>query len=363
MSYKPYLDKGNYFMDTIYLIIPGKISDSFAEIVKIATENCQLTMIKTIKDFPVNLQNKKIIFAIELDECGFNLPLFEMLLKLKERGDDSLLNSMAVMIIQSSSELFTKSTTQKIVFLANQMGCRFPGHPAVEATYNLDNFLTWQKTYNLPLVEIYQEKAKELVEKLTEENLRLINRPKILVLHSSFFKTSNTLMLWKMVKENLSEEDIREFHVENGTVVDCRGCSYKTCIHYSEEKSCFYGGIMVKEILPAIEEADCLIWLCPNYNDAISAKLMAVINRMTVLYKRVEFGNKTLFSIVVSGNSGSDCVAAQLIGALNINKGFRLPPYFSLTATANDPESIMDVLGIGQKAKKFAENIKREIKK
>lgn len=350
-------------METIYLIMPGKISDSFAEIVKITTENCQLTIIKTIKDFPIDLRNKKIIFAIELDECGFNIPLFEMLLKLKERGDDSLLGSRAVIIIQSSSELFTKSTAQKIVFLTNRMGCRFPGHPAVEATHNLDNFLTWQKTYNLPLVEIYQEQAKELVEKLTEENLKLINRPKILVLHSSLFKTSNTLMLWKMVKESLSEEDIREFHVENGTVVDCRGCSYKTCIHNSEEKSCFYGGIMVKEILPAIEGADCIIWLCPNYNDAISAKLMAVVNRMTVLYKRVEFGDKTLFSIVVSGNSGSDCVVKQLIGALNINKGFRLPPYFALTATANDPGSIMNVLGIDQKAKKFAENIKREIKK
>jgi len=29
-------------METAYLIMPGKISDSFAEIVKIATENCQL---------------------------------------------------------------------------------------------------------------------------------------------------------------------------------------------------------------------------------------------------------------------------------------------------------------------------------
>jgi hypothetical protein len=90
---------------------------------------------------------------------------------------------------------------------------------------------------------------------------------------------------------------------------------------------------------------------------------MAVINRMTVLYKRVKFGDKTLFSVVVSGNSGSDCVAKQLMGALNINKGFRLPPYFALTATANDPGSIMSVLGIDKKAKEFTENIKREIKK
>lgn len=350
-------------METTFLIMPGKIPDSFVEVIKIATENCQITTVKTIQDFPVDLRNKKIIFAIELDECGFNIPLFEMFLKLKERGDDALLGSRAVIIIQSSSELFTKSTAQKMIYLANRMGCRFPGHPTVEATYNLNNFLIWQKTLNLPLLKIYKKQSKELVKKLTEGNLKLINRPKILVLHSSLIKTSNTLMLWKMIKEGLSDEDIRELHVENGTVVDCRGCFYKTCIHYSEGKSCFYGGIMVKEILPAIEESDCIIWLCPNYNDAISAKLMAVINRITVLYKRVKFGDKTLFSVVVSGNSGSDCVAKQLIGALNINKGFRLPPYFALTATANDPGSIMNVREIDKKVKEFAENIKREIKK
>jgi len=120
---------------------------------------------------------------------------------------------------------------------------------------------------------------------------------------------------------------------------------------------------MIKEILPAIEKSDCIVWLCPNYNDAISAKLMAVINRMTVLYKRVKFEDKTLFSVVVSGNSGSDCVAKQLIGALNINKGFRLPPYFALTATANDLGSIRNIPEIDKKAKEFAKNIKREIKK
>ncbi|GAH83275.1 unnamed protein product, partial [marine sediment metagenome] len=86
-----------------------------------------------------------------------------MLLKLNERGDNSLLGSSAVIIIQSSSQLFTKSTTQKIIFLTNQMGCRFPGHSAVEATHNLDNFITWQKTFNQPLLEIYIEQAKELV--------------------------------------------------------------------------------------------------------------------------------------------------------------------------------------------------------
>jgi hypothetical protein len=72
-----------------------------------------------------------------------------------------------------------------------------------------------------------------------------------------------------------------------------------------------------------------------------------------------KIGDKTLFSVVVSGNSGSDCVAQQLIGVLNINKGFRLPPYFALTAAANDPGFIKSIPGIDKRAKIFAKNIKR----
>jgi multimeric flavodoxin WrbA len=350
-------------METIYLIIPGTISNSFADIIQMATKNYHSVIIKTLEDTPADLRNKKIIFAIELDKCGFNISLFEIILRLRERGNDSLLGSRAVMIIQSPNELFTKNMAQKIIFLANQMGCRFPGNPIVEATRNLNNFFTWQKTFDLSLAEIYQKQSQELVSKLMVENLILIDTPKILILHSSSFKTSNTLMLWEMVKDNLNIGNLRELHLENGTIVDCRGCPYKTCIHYGEGKSCFYGGVIVNEILPAIEDADGIIWLCPNYNDAISAKLMAVINRMTVLYKRVKFWDKTLFSIIVSGNSGSDCVAEQLLGALNINKGFRLPPYFALMATANDPGAIKKVQGIEKRAKEFAENIIKEIKK
>ena len=349
-------------METDYLVMPGEISPGFKNIIENATKNYCLKIIKTSEKI-VDFRNKKIIFAIELDRCGLNIPLFQLLLKLQEKGNDSLSDSSAVIIIQSPNEFFTKSAAQKIIFLANRMGCRFPGHSVVEAIYNLDNFLTWQKAFKSSLMEIYEKQSKVLIDKLIKEKLKPINRPKILVLHSSSFKTSNTLMLWRIVKENLVGGNIRELHVENGTIVDCRGCSYKTCIHYSEEKSCFYGGVIVKEIFPAIEEADCLIWLCPNYNDSISAKLMAVINRMTVLYKRVKFVNKTIFSVVVSGNSGSDCVAKQLIGALNINKGFRLPPYFALTAIANDPGTVKSMQGIDKKAKDFSNIIKREIKR
>ena len=125
----------------------------------------------------------------------------------------------------------------------------------------------------------------------------------------------------------------------------------------------FLWGVVVKEIFPAMERADAIIWICPNYNDAVSANLMAVINRMTALYRKISFYQKVFFAVIVSGNSGNDSVARQLIGALNINKGFRLPAYFSIMAIANDPGDINTVPRIQEKAKSFAQNMIRELSK
>ncbi|SHH01043.1 flavodoxin family protein [Tepidibacter thalassicus] len=349
-------------MNNLYIIMPGNVSKKFHSFIQKITHNIDKTTINNKYNIP-DLKNKKILFAIELDECGFNIPLYEIFLNLYEKGNDSLLGSNGIIIIQSPNELYTKNTSQNIIFLANQIGCSFIGHSVVEATGNLNNFLTWQKRLNMSLEDIHLYLSKKLIHNFIKKEFSIITKPKILALHASSHKTSNTLMLWNMIKKHLHNCHIEEFHVENGTITDCKGCSYITCKHYSENKSCFYGGIITKELLPSIEKADCIIWICPNYNDAISAKLMAVINRLTVLYRRTKFYDKTFFSIIVSGNSGSDCVAKQLIGALNINKGFRLPPYFSIMATANNPGSIKKVPNIEKKAEQFASHILKEIKK
>jgi multimeric flavodoxin WrbA len=114
---------------------------------------------------------------------------------------------------------------------------------------------------------------------------------------------------------------------------------------------------MVEEVYPAIIESDILIMLCPNYNDSISANMSAVINRLTALFRKVKFYDKYLYSVIVSGHSGSDIIAEQLISALNINKTFMLPPKFALMETANDMGEIYKVENIELKAKVFAENI------
>lgn len=348
-------------MSGVYVLMPGEVSDQLLRMAEAAIAGMKHIVIREANDLP-DLRNKKIIFAVQLNQAGYNIGFFQMLSDLWDRGRDALAGAEAVILIHSHHEFFTKSMAQNIIFMTNQLGCRFPGHPLVEATGSLENFRTWQKNLHKPLEDICLELCEKLGNHFFQDQPMLMKKPKILVLHASSHSTSNTLMLWNMVKQHLEGQDIQELHVENGTIIDCKGCSYTTCKHFSKRNSCFYGGAIVQEILPAIERADAVVWICPNYNDSVSAKLMAVINRMTVLYRRTKLYHKTMFAVIVSGNSGSDSVAKQLIGALNINKSFRLPPYFAIMATANDPGSIHDVPGIEERAKAFAKNILQEIK-
>jgi multimeric flavodoxin WrbA len=284
--------------------------------------------------------------------------MINLFAKLYAEDKDYLSGSVGGVLVHSHTELRTKRAAQDLIFMANNLGCTFIGHPLVEATNSLNNFLTWQKTINLTLEKICLKMCRNLSKRLLRHDEKPIENPKILVLYSRPHKTSNTLDLWHMVSDHLEGCNIKELQIERGEVEDCKGCSYKMCIHYAEENKCFYGGIMVKEVLPSIEEADVVVWLCPNYNDSISANLTAVINRLTVLYRKINFYNKTIFGVIVSGNSGSDSVAKQLLGSLNVNKGFRLPPNFCITATANDPGAIFKVENIEKKAALFAKNIK-----
>ena len=106
---------------------------------------------------------------------------------------------------------------------------------------------------------------------------------------------------------------------------------------------------MSREVYPAVRRADGVVMLCPNYNDALSANLTAFINRLTALFRQTRFYDKALFALVVSGYSGSDLVARQLISAMNMNKSFYVPGRFALLETANDPGEAMGLpeSGIG----------------
>ena len=107
-----------------------------------------------------------------------------------------------------------------------------------------------------------------------------------------------------MIKKDLHHCKITEISLRNGTVHDCSGCPFKMCMHFSEKSSCYYGGVIVEQVYPAIEACDAVVLLCPNYNDALSANLTAFINRLTALFRKNQFYEKSIFALVVSGYSG-----------------------------------------------------------
>lgn len=345
-------------MRQIYLIMPDNPSEFLLKMVKNTLQDNKFTIINNKTNIP-NLQNKKILFALDLDISGGNIEIHKIFNSLFELGNDSLKNSVGSVLINNSyNNLYTKTMAQNIIFNSNVLGCSFPGRPLVEATSSLANMKALSNAMNLNLEEVCLKSCQTIGENLINYESKKFKKPRLLVLHSSNYYTSNTLRLWGMIKKHLDGVDIKEIHIENGTVRDCIGCPYKTCKHYAEQTSCFYGGIMVEEIYPAILNADSILWICPNYNDAISSNLKAVINRLTALFRKTKFYDKSMFSVIVSGNSGGDALSKQLISALNINKTFRLPPYFSIMSTANDKDAILDVPNIEEDAKQFAINIR-----
>jgi multimeric flavodoxin WrbA len=310
-----------------------------------------------------SLVKKRVLYIVELDELGqsdrVNQYLKEAIAQYNNSGDLPFESQVAALIVRSESEFFTKSFAKKFMFHLNQLGCEFIGHPLVERIVDGQNFRTWSKATGESLDVVEKEQVFKLITRLGNYSTIKRKKAKLLVLHAGHKDTSNTLMYWEQIKEKLEPDliQIDELHVEEGKISDCYGCSFETCMYYAKEKACFYGGFVVEDLYPKIEQADMVLWICPNYNDAISAKLMAVINRLTALYRSMNFYEKYLLSIVVSGNSGNDSVAMQLLGALCINKGFRLPSQFAAMAIANEPGDILSVMDLDRRVKDYVNSV------
>ncbi len=313
------------------------------------------------------------IFALSIPENGFAPKWYELLSYLSFRVG-FFDGTRGGVIVDGDGELYTKDMARRLIFACNSAGMSFPGKPLVEATGTLYNFSTSAMVRGMDKMGAYMEAAKELVEKvrnasLVENGLRgnkgSAHEKRIVMIHAGAKETSNSLMLWEMVKESMETQipkvdhnlKIEEISVRNGEIVDCRGCGFEACRHFGEKGDCFYGGPMVDKVYPAVLDCDALVLVCPNYNDAVGANMMAVFNRLTALFYNNDFSEKEIYALVVSGYSGGDIVALQIIGAMNINKGFNLPPYFALIATANDPGSIKEAPNIDERAEDFAKRL------
>ena len=307
------------------------------------------------------LAGAPILFVIPLPVHGVNHAAYDLVAYLRTHPG-CLKGSVGGVWIDGGGDLYTKALGREVVLSASLAGCAFPGRGLVEGTGKLRNFAVQAKNGGCSLEEAYRRAVRDLVGRVLCFDPPKSRRPRLVVLHASNHRTSNTAALWKGVKERLRGPfDITEVALRNGTLVDCSGCPYTMCLHFGEKGECFYGGVMVREVYPAIRDADAVVLLCPNYNDALSANLTACINRLTALYRTVSFQDKAVFALVVSGYSGGDIVASQVVSALSMNKGFYLPPGFCLLETANDPGTALRLPGIEERLAAFAENMEAQL--
>ena len=301
------------------------------------------------------------LFAIDLGEYGVNLEYTRLLGGLRSHPK-SLEGWTGGVTADADSDLYTKSAARELVFTANRAGCAFVGRPLVEGTKTLSNFAIVASNLGTDLYGAYVESIKLLVKEMAKSQKPDKERKReLLVLHASSHKSSNTYAVWQGVKQYLTDISITEIGLRNGTLADCSGCPYKMCLHFGERGSCFYGGVMVENVYPAVKKADGILLLAPNYNDALSANLTAFINRLTALFRTTRFYDKKLFGIVVSGYSGSDLIAEQMIAALNMNKTFYLPGHFAMLETANHPGEAMKLPGIEERMRQYAKRIQNNL--
>lgn len=350
---------------------PGEENSSgnrLSRILKETVAGREFKRIKSVSDFLLQAMTgevKEILFAVSLPGNGYCPEWNDLIASLMDRPN-LLGGAKGAVLVDGEGSMFTKDLGRKLIFAANFAGCIFPGRPLVEATGDLYNFKTQASVRGTDNLTAYKECLSELLDRLRDFKPEPSKRRRILAIHAGSRETSNTLMLLDMVKYHLLSGDdtdvvYNEISLRNGEIVDCRGCGFDTCKHFGETGECFYGGVMVEQVYPAILECDALILVCPNYNDSVGANMLAMFNRLTALFYNNSFSSKRVYGLIVSGYSGGDLIAQQIIGTMNCNKGFILPSHFAMIETANDPGSIALVEGIENRAKEFARRINESI--
>ena len=272
-----------------------------------------------------------LLFAAQTDTAGMDADTLALLRFLHLHEKEQLLaGSRAGILIDGENDLFTKDLGRRIAFAASLCGCALPGKPLVESASDLHSFTVLASLWQIDRYAAYLKSCRLLVEKLRTFAPVQITRPKILAVHAGNHKTSNSLSLWQLTAAALADKaDIEEISLRNGQIWDCRGCKYEDCLHFGEHGDCFY----------------------------VSANIMAFINRLTSVFRVNDFSAKRVYAIIVSGYSGGDLVAQQIIGAMNMNKNMILPPRFALLETANAPGEALQIPKIKEKAAKFAASI------
>ena len=228
-----------------------------------------------------------LLFLAAVDDLGMGEDFVRVLRRVRALGD-GLRGYAAGVILLGSTELDTKNAARELIFALDMAGCAFPERPLAEATGSMRNLRVTQRTHALnDPEEALAFSVESLADRLLSFAPPRFAAPRLLVLHASDRPTSNTLALGDLVLERLDKRfSIRTLSLRNGTIEDCRGCAYTVCSHFASKGSCFYGGSISQEVIPAVQDCDGLLLLLPNYNDAVGANIMAFINRLGLQRRR-----------------------------------------------------------------------------
>ena len=258
-----------------------------------------------LQDLTGRLEGSTCLFVIALDAGGYN-EAYRKLVAALYKNKTLLAGVRGGILVDGPDELFTKKTARELLFIANRAGCTFPGTPLVEGTGSLYNFTVRARIRKVSKKEAYILAVCDLVEKLSGPLPQQPEPTRLLVVHASRHSTSNTLLLWEMVKKNLTAETcVEEISLLDGELIDCRA------LFRSEYDS---------------------------------------------------FAAKRVYALVVSGYSGGDIVVEQIASTMCLNKNFMLPPYFALVETAHEPKSVLACEKIEEKARLMASHIEEKYK-
>lgn len=292
------------------------------------------------------MEGRRVLFAISLLHGGVNLGWYAMLSAIRQ--DKRFFEGCCgAVLVDGDGELYTKSAAREIVFAANQAGCAFMGAPLIEATGSLENFHIRAMLRHTDYLTAYTSCAGELVERLLADTPPVRQHPNLMVLHASNRKTSKHHRIVGADGAPASGPGGRPSSEPGGTApwpTATAASSAPACTSVRRDGASTAASSWTRYIPPSATPTACC-GCAPNYNDALAANLTACINRLTALFRTTPFYNKDLYAIIVSGYSGGDIVAQQLISALCMNKAFRLPPRFCMLETANDAGAAVKLPG------------------
>ena len=126
------------------------------------------------------------------------------------------------------------------------------------------------------------------------------------MLHASSRATSNTLALWGLVRDRLPARwSVREIGLRNGNPGGLRRLPLHHLSPLRGAGRLLLRRVMVQEVYPAIREADAVVLLCPNYNDALLRKPDGGRQPADGPVPDRILQDKAVFALVVSGYSAA----------------------------------------------------------